>query len=235
MPHKLHKSIKLQWTNQSLMNHIPPPFFSPPRFLWLHAFSFPSLPPVPLPPPPPPLPLPPLFSDAFGPDHTEAVGLQQETDPDLLGGDGVQHLARPSLPSTLTHQALNPPFPSSTHIHPHSCHPVCFHTYSVWGALLSNFPKFNRRWAAVFDVLKTFSITNSACPCICFCCVCVAALDWLHGAGAVVQIQMQHHPNHHYPPLQNILISQPVINIFTWCYMVMLRGTVYSLTCSASV
>lgn len=47
------------------------------------------------PPPPTPfilLPLPPL-ADALGTDHTEAVGLQQETDPDLLGGDGIQRLA----------------------------------------------------------------------------------------------------------------------------------------------
>lgn len=44
---------------------------------------------------PPPLPLlpAPLFLDAFGPNHTDAVGLEQDKDPDLLGGDSVQHLA----------------------------------------------------------------------------------------------------------------------------------------------
>lgn len=116
MPHKLHKSIELQWTKQSLMNHIPPPFF--PHFLWPHT----PTPPVLLLTPPP---LPPLFSDAFRPDHTEAVGLQQETDPDLLGGDGVQHLARPQL----THPG--PPAPNP---------PLCAHPTSFLSPSFSSIP-----------------------------------------------------------------------------------------------
>lgn len=61
-----------------------------------------------LPPPPP------LFPDAFGPDHTEAVGFQQETDSDLLGGDGVQHPARPQLTRSPPVPRAFKPSPSST-------------------------------------------------------------------------------------------------------------------------
>ncbi|KAA8579540.1 hypothetical protein FQN60_006633 [Etheostoma spectabile] len=51
-----------------------------------------------------------IAQNAFGPDYTEAVGLQQETDPDLLGGDCVQHPARQQLnPSQSPSPEPSPP------------------------------------------------------------------------------------------------------------------------------
>lgn len=38
--------------------------------------------------------------DALRPDHAEAVGLQEGTEPDLLGGDRVQHLSTTKIPES---------------------------------------------------------------------------------------------------------------------------------------
>lgn len=119
--------------HESIINHYPSCFppHSPPLlfllyFLRLHAF-FPHIPLSPL-PPPPFLPAQ-FFTDAFWPDHTEAVGLQQETYPDLLRRDGVQRLDEQarlpvhptrsfiSSPST-TCTAPPPAFHPASHRHP---------------------------------------------------------------------------------------------------------------------
>lgn len=105
--------ITSQVNQAPVISHIPPFFPFPPSFI---SFDFTPFSPASSLLPPSSFLLPPLFPDAIEPDHTKAVGLQQEADSDL-DGDGVQPAAGEQLIPDQPHTPASPSHPVLINFH----------------------------------------------------------------------------------------------------------------------